>query len=191
MLDLADVKSYLGIAEDDTSQDAALQLVVDAINQYIEDATLMNYSTTPKTRSEIVDMASSVFLKRMGILSVTALKLYQDGTESAPSDNLASDEYTLDKSTGRLTLDFSYGDDRSRDDYNGVHITYTYGLQEGETVPADLKLAALQMAREYYEGTQGSDSRRVKSERTGSYSVEFEDTSVVDNVIKRYRVPRI
>lgn len=189
MLDLDAVKSYLGIEGSD--QDEYLQLVVDAVNQYVEDATLMNYSTTPKTRSEVLDMASSVYLRRMGILSVTALKLYQDGTETAPSDNLATDEYTLDKSTGRLTLDFTYGDDRSRDDYNSVHITYTYGLAEGETVPSDLKLAALQLAREYYEGTSGSDSRRVTSERTGSYSVTFADTSIIDNVIKRYRVPRV
>lgn len=191
MLDLAAVKSYLGIAADDDSQDDYLQLVVDAVNQYVEDATLMNYSTTPKTRSEVLDMASNVYLGRMGILTVTALKLYQDGTEDAPSTNLDTDSYSLNKATGRLTLDFTYGDDRTRDDYNSVHITYTYGMADGETVPSDLKLAALQLAREYYEGTSGSDSRRVTSERTGSYSVTFSDTSVVDNVIKRYRVPRV
>lgn len=187
MLDLAAVKSYLGI--EGTDEDENLQLVVDAVNQYIEDTTLMNWTTTPKTRSEIHDYRDSVMLGRMGILSITEVREYQRGTEQQ-SDPLDSDSYTY-SNVGRLTLDQSYGDDYNRSHYNAVHVTYTYGLAEGETAPADLRLAALQMAREYYEGTSGNDSRRVKSERTGSYSVEYDTSSSITDTIKRYRVPRV
>lgn len=188
MLDLAAVKKYLGIADDDTSQDEYVQLIVDATNQYIEDATLMNYGPD-KTRVDTLDYRDNVYLKRMGIKSIESVKLYQSSTETE-TDPIASNTFTWND-VGRLTLDNNYGDDYNRGDYNAVHVAYTYGLPEGETVPADLKLAALQLARETYEGTSGSDSRRVKSERTGSYSVEFEDTSHVDTVIARYRVPRV
>lgn len=188
MLDLAAVKAYLGIAALDTSQDAALQLIVDATNQYIEDTTLMNYGAD-KTRTDNLDYRDNVYLKRMGIKSIQSITLYQSGTETV-SAPIAANSYTYND-IGRLTLNQIYGDDYSRADYNSVHVAYTYGLPTGEVVPADLKLAALQLARETYEGTRGSDSRRVKTERTGSYSVEFADTSHVDTVISRYRVPRV
>lgn len=187
MLTLDDIKSYLGITG--TAEDARLTLIRDAVNQYIEDVTLTNWSTTAKTRSEILDLRDNVMLGRMGILSITEVREYQRGTEtqSAP---LAADTYTY-SDVGRLTIDQNYGDDYNRSHYNALHVTYTYGLPVGGIVPADLKLAALQMAREYYEGTDGNDSRRVKSERTGSYSVEYETSSVTVETINRYKVPRV
>lgn len=187
MLNLDDIKSYLDITG--TDEDARLTLIRDAVNQYIEDTTLMNWTTTPKTRTEIHDYRDSIMLGRMGILTITEVREYQRGTETT-SDPLATDSYTF-STVGRLTLDQTYGDDYNRSHYNAVHVTYTYGLAEGETAPADLKLAALQMAREYYEGTAGNDSRRVKSERTGSYSVEYDTSSSITDVVNRYKVPRV
>lgn len=189
MLDLATVKQYLGIGAGDTSQDVRLQLIVDATNDYMESVTLMNYSGVDKTRSEIIDYRDNVYLSRMGIKTITGIKLYQSNTE-AESPDLPADSFTFN-SVGRVTLDGSYGDDYSRADYNAVHITYTYGLAVGETIPADLKLAALQQCREFYDGTDGSDSRRVKSESTGSYRIEFADTSAITDVLNRYRVVRV
>lgn len=187
MLDLAAVKQYLGI--EGTDEDARLQLIVDAVNQYVEDVTLTNWTTTPKSRSEILDYRDNVMLGRMGILSITEVREYQRGTEDE-SDPLNPKTYTY-SDVGRLTLDQHYGDDYNRSNYNALHVTYTYGLKEGEVAPADLKLAALQMAREYYEGTDGNDSRRVKSERTGSYSVEYDSSSAIIDTINRYKVPRV
>ena len=187
MLTLAELKSYLGIAADDTSQDTRLQLIVDAVNEQIEQTTLRNYGSD-KTRTEVHDYRDSIFLQRMGVKSITSVKLYQTGTETE-SDALDSDSYTFNR-YGRLTLDQNYGDDYNRGDYNGVTVVYVYGKFTGEVVPADLKLAALQQAREFYEGTSGSDSRHVKSETTGSYRIEFADSSVFMDTLKKYRVPR-
>lgn len=189
MLDLAAVKNYLGIAQGDTSQDAKLQLIVDATNDYIESITLMNYSGVDKTRSEIHDYRDNVYLDRMGVKTITGIKLYQSNTE-AESPDLPANGFTF-SSTGRVTLDGNYGDDYSRADYNAVHVTYTYGMATGETIPADLKLAALQQCREFYEGTSGSDSRRVKSESTGSYRIEFSESSSITDVLNRYRAVRV
>ncbi len=188
MITLDDLKAYLGIAPEDTSQDTRLQLFVDATNQYVEDKTLYNYGDD-KTRTESLDLASSVTLGRMGIKSITSLKLYQQGTEDE-TDDLDPKSYSFND-LGRLTLDFTYGDDRSRYDYNMVHVTYVYGHAEGETMPADLKLAALQFAADQLSGTGGQDSRRVKSESTGSYRIEFTDTGVFDNVIAKYTPPKV
>ena len=189
MITLADLKAYLGIAPGDTSQDTRLQLFVDATNQYVEDKTLYNYGND-KTRSEILDYRDNVMLGRMGIKSITEVRLYQRGTEDE-TDPIDTKSYTYDSNTGRLTLDFSYGDDYNRSAYNAVHVTYVYGHAEGETMPADLKLAALQFAADQLSGTGGQDSRRVKSESTGSYRIEFSDTGVFDNVIAKYTPPKV
>lgn len=189
MITLAELKTYLGIDAGDTSQDARLQLIVDATNGYIEDTTLMNYSGTDKTRSEILDYRDNVYLGRMGIKTITSIKLYQTNTEAETPALLAND-YTFNN-IGRLTLDQNYGDDYNRNDYNAVHVVYTYGMATGETVPPDLKLAALQYAKEYADGTSGSDSRRVKSESTGSYRIEFTESSTITDVINCYKVPRV
>lgn len=189
MITLAELKAYLGIDPGDTSQDAKLQLIVDATNAYIEDTTLMNYSGSDKTRSEVQDYRDNIYLGRMGVKTITALKLYQSSTETE-TDDLATDSYTFNN-VGRLTLDQNYNDDYNRSDYNAVHVTYTYGLETGEEVPADLKLAALQFASEQVSASAGGDSRHVKSESTGSYRIEFADTSVFDNIIRKYRVPRV
>ena len=188
MLTLAELKTYLGIAEDDDSQDARLQLVLDATNDYVEQVTLRNYGAD-KTRTDILDYRDNVYLRRMGVKSITSVRLFQTGTEEQ-TDPLETDSYTFN-SLGRLTLDQNYGDDYNRSHYNSVTVTYVYGKAEGETVPGDLKLAALQTAREYYEGTGGADSRRVKSETTGSYRIEFDTSSSINDTLKRYRVPRV
>lgn len=187
MITLAELKTYLGIT--DNTQDARLQLVVDAANDYVESITLMNYSGTDKTRSEIIDYRDNVYLGRMGIKSITGIKLYQTNTQAESAD-IPTDSYTFN-SVGRVTLDGNYGDDYNRSHYNAVHITYTYGLQTGETVPAELKLATLQYASEYAGATAGSDSRRVKSESTGSYRIEFAESSVITDVFNKYRTVRV
>ncbi len=186
MITLAELKSYLGITG--TDQDANLQLIVDAVNEQLEQTTLRNYGAD-KTRTEIMDYRDSVFLGRMGVKSITSVKLYQTNTE-AVSDALATDSYTWNK-YGRLTLDQNYGDDYNRGDYNSVNVVYVYGAADGEVAPADLKLAALQQGREFYEGTTSGDSRRVRSEATGSYRIEFSDESVFMNTLRKYRVPRV
>lgn len=189
MITLAELKAYLGIAADDESQDARLQLILDATNQYVEDVTLYNWGDD-KQRSETWDYRDNVYLGRMGIKSIDSIKLYQTNTNSESSELKDKKNYTWND-LGRLTLDFVYGDDYNRDDYNVVHVTYTYGHKEGETMPADLKLAALQYAKEYMEASAGSDSRRVKSESTGSYRIEFTESSSITDTFKRYRVPRV
>jgi len=189
MITLAELKAYLGIAAGDTSQDVKLQLIVNATNAYVEDTTLMNYSGADKTRSEVTDYRDNVYLGRMGIKTITNLQLYQTNTETA-TPTLDAKSYTFNN-IGRLTLDQNYNDDYNRNDYNSVHVTYTYGLEVGETVPADLKLAALQFASEQNSTSAGGDSRHVKSESTGSYRIEFSDTSVFDNIIRKYRIPRV
>lgn len=186
MITLAELKTYLGI--EGTDQDATLTLVVNAVNEYIEQITLRNYGDD-KTRTEVHDYRDSLFLQRMGIKSITSVRNYQTGTEEQ-SDPLDTDSYTFNW-VGRLTLDQNYGDDYNRGDYNAITVVYVYGKRDGEVVPADLKLAALQQAREFYEGTSTGDSRRVKSESTGSYRIEFADDSVFMNTLKRYRVPRV
>lgn len=186
MITLAELKSYLGITG--TDQDANLQLIVDAVNEQLEQTTLRNYGAD-KTRTEIMDYRDSVFLGRMGVKSITSVKLYQTGTE-AESNALTTDSYTFNK-YGRLTLDQQYGDDYNRGDYNAVTVVYVYGAAVGEVAPADLKLAALQQGREFYEGTSSGDSRRVRSEATGSYRIEFADESVFMNTLRKYRVPRV
>lgn len=186
MITLAELKTYLGITGND--QDANLTLVVNAVNEQIEQITLRNYGDD-KTRTELHDYRDSIFLQRMGVKSITSVRLYQTGTEEQ-TDPLDSDSYTFNR-LGRLTLDQTYGDDYNRSHYNSVTVVYVYGKAEGETMPADLKLAALQQAREFYEGTTTADSRAVKSESTGSYRIEFADESVFMNTLRKYRVPRV
>lgn len=187
MLDLATLKAYLNVT--DNSQDTRLQLIVDATNDYVESITRLNYGAD-KTRTEVHDYKDNIYLDRMGVKSITSIKLYQTGTETEPTNPLVANSYTFNK-VGRLTLDQTINDDYSRDDYNSVHVTYVYGKDAGDIIPNDLKLAALQYASEFSSATAGSDSRRVKSESTGSYRIEFTETSTITDVFNRYRAPRI
>lgn len=186
MLDLETLKTYLGVT--DNSQDVRLQLVVDATNDYVESITRINYGVD-KTRSEVHDYRDNIYLDRMGVKSIDEVRLYQTSTE-VTTNPISNTSYTFNK-VGRLTLDQRYGDDYGRGDYNSVHVTYTYGMDTGDLVPNDLKLAALQYAKEYAEGTAGNDSRRVKSESTGSYRIEFTESSTITDVFSRYRAVRV
>lgn len=186
MIDLATLKTYLGVTN--TSQDTRLQLIVDATNDYVESITRINYGPD-KTRTEVHDYRDNIYLDRMGVKSIGEVRLYQTSTETQ-TNPIAATSYTFNK-VGRLTLDSNYGDDYDRGDYNSVHVTYTYGMETGEVVPSDLKLAALQYAKEFSEGTAGNDSRRVKSESTGSYRIEFTESSSITDVFNRYRTVRV
>lgn len=156
----AELASYKGETLDDTR---ATQ-VTNAINAHIETVTGRVWGETKTVTEEPHDYAPVIFLRNMDITELTKV---ERGHPADDDEILPSTSYKWN-SLGRLVL--GTRDSRSiRPGYDEVFVTYTHGV---ETVPTDLKLAALSLASGYYDFAADGDAE-VTAERIGSYQLSY------------------
>lgn len=166
-----------------TPDSGQAELIVASVNAEIEDQTGVYGADTEVT--EVVDYAPVIWLKHDGITSISSIKR---GYPGRTQELLPASSYIIEPD-GRLTL----GNPRyfvpgvSNNGY--LEITYTYN--QGD-LPADLKLAALQIAARIYNGAS-NNNKEVTSAGVGSYRVTFKDASAgfTENVINRYKTVRL
>jgi uncharacterized phiE125 gp8 family phage protein len=176
----ADLDAYLKITTDAT-QGAD---VVNAVNAYIKTATGRLFGSTLIVVGERHDFANTIWLNNMDVVSIEAIRvgLPNQGTPQA----LASDAYWFNK-YGRVNLAVLNMDRYpSRYWYDLVAVDYTFGVT---TVPDDLKLAALQLAAQYYKYI-GSGNQVITSAGVGTYRVSYGSGKAWDDVLGRYAIKR-
>ena len=191
IITIEELKEYLGIDEEDTSQDAKLQAIVDSTNWQMTEELGRVFGVTGTLTDEVYDYEPTVWLNNMDIQTVTAVKDYDDNEYTG---------YRFNK-LGRLDLSSTFDTVRTKANHDNVKVSYTFGE---ENVPPDLKLATLQIATNAFGSYgQASSGGEVKAERIGSYSVEYMTASdssgassfssfgSADSVIQRYKRTRI
>jgi hypothetical protein len=155
LVTLPQVKAHLGMPAGDTTHDTELQAFIDAATPIVEYIT---GPVNPVTTTETLDVAgcSFVVLSKVPVISVTSAIEY-----------LVTQPFTLTaQPPGSTTSNYGYSIDRpesgliTRRGITGMPmnflgstlvITYTSGLA---SVPADIKLAALEDIRGLWQQTQ-------------------------------------
>jgi hypothetical protein len=157
LVTLAEARTHLNFAAADTSHDTELQGFIDAATPVVEDV-VGNVTGTTYTAEEYDPKGHSfIVLRHLPVSSVTTVTEYWANTAytltQVASPNLGvAYSYTLDLGSGRIvrrdsaagTRPFPMGD-------GAVQVTYVAGRA---TVPANIRLAALELIRHLYQLTQ-------------------------------------
>lgn len=180
IITLAELKAYLGIADDDTSQDAKLITLLAVLPDYLYDQTGVWFGSA-KEITETQDYADVVFLDHIPVLAVTSIKRDYPGYEQV----IDGATYKLNKNTGRLTLRERYGrEGGNRRDYDELEIVYTTGITP---VPASIKEAAKMFASGLYNAA-ANDGLEVSSEQIGSLRRTYKVSTREADLLSGYRV---
>jgi hypothetical protein len=146
--------------------------VVAAVNQYIETQTHRCWGDTKTVTGERYDYTSVIYLRHQDVQSVTDVAL---GWPGQTSYDLPNNGFYFDK-RGRLTIYSNsllaprkFSGSALYNDY--VSVSYTYGVA-AEDVPADLKLAAIGIATNFYNYANAA-GKDVVSASVGSYRLEY------------------
>lgn len=175
---LTELKNILNI--NGSSKDTELGYAVDATNDYIDRVTSTTWGTTATATDELHDYAPVIFLNKVGVNSITAVKIGYGNDY----DTLTASDYRFNK-YGRLMLSFDPLTSFSHYDFDEVKVTYVYGYA---TVPDDLKHAGLLLASMAYDMGLSS-GRSISREKIGSREIEYSsgDVSVFD-IIESYGI---
>jgi hypothetical protein len=143
----------------ETLDDGRADQVVGAVDAYVENTTGRSFGEIKTITDEVHDAGSVIFLRHADVTEVTSVKR---GRGAGESTTLPTDSYYVN-TYGRLVLSEARNGFNPYRDY--VKVSYNYGVA---TVPADLKLAALSIAADFY--TYAADGNVVATEvQVGSY----------------------
>lgn len=158
IITIQDLGDYFG---KDLTNDARATDIVNSVNAWVEAYTGRVFGEI-KTITETFDYEPVLFLGYVDIHEITSVKAF--------GETLSQAQYKVSKDTGRLLL--GSGLKRpSKALYDAVEVVYTTGI---DTVPADLKTAALQVASDNYNRTDNAEGK-VASESVGGYSVAYRE----------------
>lgn len=188
------LKTYLGISG--TSEDDFLDLVVAGVDTLIESLSGRRFESETYTE-QVVDGTGRqrLYLPNRPLTAVSEVRVSGEGVAGV-NNSSDFDSSTIWNVNDDYVIDSLTQDERNQSllvavygvwplGIKNVRVTYTAGYT---TVPADIKLAAYQIAARVRNGrTRGG---MIKSERMGDESYElFDDVSrsIADSVLAKYR----
>lgn len=152
---LAEARTHLNFGAD-TSHDGELQIFIDAADPIVEDII---GPVTPVDRDEWYDGGyGDIVLRHWPVTVVTTVTEYSGATPTtltvaATPDVITSTSYVFDPETAILYRRSTWGAVRFANGVSNVRVQYTAGRSP---VPANVKLAALELIRHLYQSTQQS-----------------------------------
>lgn len=156
--------------------------VVNAVNTYIDQQTGRSFGAIIAVTGEIHDYKPTVWLNHM---DVTAIDLLKIGRPNTTRQTVAADAYWCN-SYGRMVVAISPAINPSSYLYDMLSIDYHYGIA---TIPADLKLAALQLAQQYINAVS-DNGQVVTSAGVGAYRLTYAEAKGLGAVIDSYKIKR-
>lgn len=157
LLTLAETKTHLNIPTGDTSHDTEIQGFIDAATPVVEDITGNVTGTTYTAEEYDPHGLPFVVLRHVPVSSVTTIVEYWANTAytltqvADPSAGVAY-SYTIDLDSGRIVRrDSNAGVRNFPVGLGAVRVTYIAGRA---TVPANVRLGALEIVRHNYQLTQ-------------------------------------
>lgn len=167
--------------------DAKAIKVVSSVNQWIESYTGRIWGRQEEI-TETLDYAPVIFLSKMDVTDISSIKVF---------DNVVDVSNVRWNKFGRILLSYAKPA-YSAVGFDSVEVVYTSGVEE---VPEDLKMAALQLASDFYYSV--GTNTNITSASVGGYSLSFGGSSnsgsdsnggkngsylSVLNLYKKYRV---
>lgn len=185
ILTLAELKKYLGIAADDTSQDEEVQGLLAVLAPWLYDVT-GTWFGSPKTEEETLDYAPVVFVNHFPVISVEGIwRDYNKTHATADMDEQSLDNVRWNKE-GRIVLSYRYDFNQTRGDYSDVTVKYTHGIVE---VPQTVRMAAKLFAAGLYKASI-NDGLELSSEAVGSYRKTYKPSNKEQVLLEPYTVGR-
>lgn len=187
IVSLEDAKKKLGI--EGNEKDTEVTALIESLTAEIYSVTGRSFGAIQTVTNETHDYAPRLYLDNMDITEVTKVTRGYDNPI----------EYTTGfhfDSTGQVVLSGASGHRSSTNDFNDVRVDYKHGV-EAANVPADLKLAALDLLNSYWKTQTGEvvTTQRTTSISIGTYRETFAESSDIkamtsinnfDAVIKKY-----
>lgn len=160
---LSAVKNYLRIDDTDTSNDAILESLIDAVSQAIE-----TYTGRFFVRREVIEEPHEANGK---IIELDHYPVSSVSTVMINASELDPGQYTITKYAGVIETDFTME--------GAVLVTYTPGYSDTSAdTPKDVQLAAWKWISQIFN----SENPNIKSETLGDFSVTYFD--IEENVPK-------
>ena len=164
---LNDYKTYKKITK--TDADSELQFIIDSVNTMVKTFvghSVIDYYNTPIVESfNIKQEQSTIQLNEWPIRTVSLVETRDD--YDRPYETISSVEYFIDKGIDCI---FLHGKSVYwNEGYGAVKVTYTAGYA---TVPADLRIACLDLVHHYYK-EEYKDRKQIGTaaiENTSRYS---------------------
>ena len=139
---LSEVKSYLGITDDDDSQDDVILGHIKAARKKVE--SYLNRSLITQTLEiAFKDWPDNLYLDQMPVQSITSI-IYTD--DDGTDQTLSTAYYSLDDYSVRhkVYLNYSYDWPSARDVENSIKVRYVAGYgTTGASVPDDILQAMM------------------------------------------------
>lgn len=148
-----EVKRHLAIAESDTSNDNALDVLIESARRKLEEDT--GLAVISQTYTQVFPVfADGLRLARKPISSVTSIQYFDGGNTS---QTLSTSVYAFDASTQqiRLKADQSWPDVYSR--WDAITVTFVAGYANAAAVPANIKHAMLALCAFYFDLDRGDN----------------------------------
>ena len=162
---LATAKSWLKIAEATTSDDAIVELIVNAASQSFEVATNRKIKLQDVTEVRHGKAGNIMLLREWPVVSVTSVKVDNSSVFTSADSLLAATDYTIGDNAQSLVF---HSTNLPRG-YNNVQIVYRAGYDE---IPADIEMAVLWACSWLYNIRKSDDIGR-SSKGKGDESVAW------------------
>ncbi len=132
LVDLGNIKSYLGIAETDTEFDTDLDHLIDAVSWYFNNETNRKLKARDYAAEYYDgDGSDTLYVENYPINSITHLYIDTERAYGADDEILAAD-YMIYKDMGKIIVEdtvFSKGNQSVKLEYNGGYATIPYDLE--------------------------------------------------------------
>lgn len=187
IISLAEAKEKLKITG--TTSDAKITTMINSLTAEIFAVTGRSFGEVKTVTNESHDFAPRIYLDNMDIKSITKI------TRGYDHPIVQTTGFQFD-STGRVVLSGAAGHRSTTGDFDDVLVDYTHGVAEAD-VPADLKLAALDLLNSYWHTKEGTitTTKKTTSLSIGTYRETFAESSNIeartsinnfDAVIRKY-----
>jgi uncharacterized phiE125 gp8 family phage protein len=181
LVDLATAKTYLKIPIGETSQDALVEIYINAASEEIERECDRSFKSQSHTETRHGRKQNILLLKQWPVTAIASLRIDNDSTFTAPSTLIDSSDYRIGDDGNSLVLlnqVFPNG-------YSNIQVVYTAGYA---TVPADLQHACLWMVSWFRQMRDSGDIGR-ESKSKGDETVTMLQTApqYVKDAINRYK----
>lgn len=184
---LALAKTFLKIPALDVTQDAMVELCINASSQYIEGATDRKLKSQSYTELRHGRQNNILLLRQYPITAISELMIDSAGEFVDLSLVIDSDDYAISDDQNSILYRGLFPNG-----YNNVRIKYTAGFA---TVPSDLEMACLWLVHFYYRIREGQDiGRSSKAKMDESTTIlQSAPQDVLDTIqrYKRFEMPSI
>lgn len=179
IITVADLGTYL--TKSLTTDNKAVQAVA-AINAWVYNYTGRAFGGTITILGEYHDYHPVVWTDHQDVTAVAAIYIgYPNiGRQAIPAGNYFFNEF------GRIMLNPGGGDNASRGNYDLISVDYTFGVA---TVPADLKMASLGLAADFYNDT-GSSQGAITMAMVGQFRLMYKGADIYTPIFDSYRTKR-